>query len=215
MMTWNARKHRSRLHKLLFLIATSLIISMLMPATVHAIDWTKLEPQEVIEQADLIVQGRYRFDQEVEHQNTWHFYPFESAQVISGTPPSNWLAGIEASDRGRARKHQEQGGQFILFLESESGGRYIPVAGPNGMVDILNGKIINMDQSDMQVYTEYIHSLDKTISSQEPYRISYKSEDRKISTAGVMVAMTIIVFAAFAVVALMLILREKPPSIES
>lgn len=83
------------------------------------------------------------------------------------------------------------------------------------MVDILNGKIINMDQSDMQVYTEYIHSLDKTISSQEPYRISYKSEDRKISTAGVMVAMTIIVFAAFAVVALMLILREKPPSIES
>jgi len=128
--------------KLQFLFVL-LIILLSFTSNASATSWVALEPEEIAERADVIVNGTYDFSSEPEISDfVFQGLDFHVKRVYRGDVSEVITAGIDGFDIGWAEDFQKQGGEFVLFLQrSEDFDFLIPVAGPNGMVQVKHGKV--------------------------------------------------------------------------
>jgi len=111
--------------------------------TALATSWAEIEPMEVSKRAEVIVKGTYDFSSEPK-KSGWTFrgYKFYVNQVFRGDVPKQIVAGIDSFDVGWAEEFQSKGGEFLLLLEkNEKVDFLVPVGGPNGMVQVVDGKV--------------------------------------------------------------------------
>lgn len=132
------------------------------PEKVYGTSWVKFQPEEVIEKADVIVLGRYNFNQDKllpkPNDSMWVPFTFEVEKYYKDSGEKLIIAAIEQYDVGWAQEFQEQGGVFMLFLKKDEKNEeiLIPVGGPNGMVQILNGNIQNLSAEEAGKYNDFL-----------------------------------------------------------
>ena len=120
------------------------ILLLMVNLKTYATQWITLDPEEVMERANLIVVGQYDFSKDPMRtvRRLYRPYEFKVSKTIKGEPPSPLLAGIHTQDISRMIEFQEQGGEFLLFLEKESHSKYaLPVGGPNGTLMLMDGEL--------------------------------------------------------------------------
>jgi hypothetical protein len=138
-------------------------VSLLTPRNGYATSWKKIPAKEVIGSSEVIVQGKYDqsdFDQKRVVGEMWVPFKFTVERYYKGTGATTIDTAIEQNDSGWVKEFQEHNGSFILFLkrDSQNEGLLIPVGGPNGIVELLAGKIQNRTPEDMVTYNEFIES---------------------------------------------------------
>lgn len=137
-----------------------LITLLFHPASSYATSWIKLPANEVISSADVIVQGRYDFIESKQKQAKGIFtlFKFRVDRYYRGSGSGIIDAGLDPFDTGWVKEFQDNGGTFILYLkrDTENEGFLIPVGGPNGMVQVLNGTMQNQSSTDLAIYNEFI-----------------------------------------------------------
>lgn len=141
---------------LLVCLFTSLIITS---QPVSATSWVGLEPQEVLERAEVIIMGTYDFTSEPEpSQFVFQGFNFKVKSVYKGDIHDQTItAGLDYLDLGWADEFQNEDGEFLLFLEnSEYHDFLIPVGGPNGMIQIKNGKVEAFDDERSPFYEDFL-----------------------------------------------------------
>lgn len=143
-----------------------LVISLMMtviPLSAVATSWAQLTPEELIERAEIIAAGRYIIDdaERFDGQGMWVPFTFEVDQYYRGDGTSRIEAAIEQYDVGWAKEFQDQGGRFLIFLYKEEGQLWLPVGGPNGMVQLKDGKIESLSETGRVTLAEFL-------SKQEP-----------------------------------------------
>ncbi|MCM3531133.1 hypothetical protein M4D56_18775 [Cytobacillus oceanisediminis] len=66
------------------------------------------------------------------------------SRKYKGKATETITAGIDVYDKGWAEEYQQDGGKFLLFWEKTKEARFlVPVAGPNGMVQVQDGRILS------------------------------------------------------------------------
>ncbi|MBY6051873.1 hypothetical protein KUV27_08965 [Cytobacillus firmus] len=129
--------------KKVFIILMLLTLSGGSP--IMATKWAELNPEEVESRSQVIVLGTYNFKSKPKSGKS-NFYgsQFHVEKVYKGEAAENITAGIEIFDDGWAEEFQQDGGKFLLFLEKTKEARFlVPVAGPNGMVQVQDGRIVS------------------------------------------------------------------------
>lgn len=134
---------------------------------VSATSWISIEPEKVLERADVIVQGTYDFSAEPELSHfIFQGLTFYVDKVYKGEVSKKLIAGIDGYDVGWAQKFQDQGGEFILFLEETEGFDFlVPVSGPNGMVRIKDGQIMEEDLRRKVFFEDFLKAEEERESS--------------------------------------------------
>lgn len=130
-----------------------LILFSLITQGVSATSWAEMDPDEVMERAEVVVIGQYDFSkpQKQKVQQIFLPYQFKAANTLYGSPPSPLIVGIDMYDVGWAEEFQNEGGEFLLFLERDGNSNFLlPVGGPNGMVQLVDGKV--SDQGERALY---------------------------------------------------------------
>jgi hypothetical protein len=138
-------------------------VSFVTPRNGYATSWKKLSANEVISSAEVIVQGSYDqngFNQYDYIGGLWVPFKFRVERYYKGTGTTIIDAAIPNLDIGWVKKFQENNGSFILFLkrDSQNAELFIPVGGPNGMVQLMNGIIQNQSPVELATYEKYIES---------------------------------------------------------
>ncbi|WP_164670115.1 hypothetical protein [Virgibacillus doumboii] len=110
---------------------------------VSASSYETLEPQEVVKRADIIVIGKYNFNDNPEESDfIYSGYEFDVERVLKGEATTEITAGIDMYDVSMTKDFQEKGGKFLLLLEHTEFASYpTPVVAQNGMVKLINGKV--------------------------------------------------------------------------
>ncbi|MDR4887739.1 hypothetical protein RGU12_09290 [Fredinandcohnia sp. QZ13] len=132
----------------LFLVVTS----------VSATSWAELELQEVLDRAEVIVMGQYDFSSKPKRgESVFRGRVFKVGSLYKGDVTSPLTVGIDPYDVGWAEEFQDRGGMFLLFLEeSENGKLLLPVGGPNGMIQVLDGKVEERDDERNAFFEEFL-----------------------------------------------------------
>lgn len=134
--------------KLTYIMLLSIVIfsTIAIQSKVSATSWVELEPQEVLDRAEVIVTGKYDFSSKPKPSKfIFQGYQFNVNKVHKGDNiPDQLTVGIDGFDIGWTEEFQDDGGEFLLFLEkTENADFLVPVAGPNGMIQLSNGKVQN------------------------------------------------------------------------
>lgn len=141
-----------------------LIFLLSITPHVSATSWVVLEPEKVVERADVIVRGTYDFSSEPELSHfVFQGLEFHVNTVYKGDVSKKITAGIDGFDIGWAQEFQNQGGEFVLFLqEAEDFNFLIPVAGPNGMVQVQNGEVTDYNKERKIFFENYLNTQKDT-----------------------------------------------------
>ncbi len=110
-----------------------------------ATKWLELNPEMVESRSQVIVLGTYNFKSK-QKSSKGNFYgrQFQVEKVYKGKATETITAGIDVYDKGWAEEYQQDGGKFLLFWEKTKEARFlVPVAGPNGMVQVQDGRILS------------------------------------------------------------------------
>lgn len=113
---------------------------------INATSWIKLEPEEVDKRAEIIVYGKYDFTKDAgkkqQHNSIFSPVIFKVDRYYRGSGNEQVSTGIDMFDVGWVQQAQEDGASFLLFLERDkhNGDSLIPVAGPNGMIQVMNSE---------------------------------------------------------------------------
>ncbi|MFC0190175.1 hypothetical protein ACFFJY_17900 [Fictibacillus aquaticus] len=121
-----------------------------------ATKWVELNPKKVIERADVIVVGTYDISANAEHDSVYAGYPFKTSKVYKGEVMNPMVVGIDQYDLGIVEEFQENGGEYLLFLEDGEADFLVPVGGPNGMIELENGEVRVRDGVDSELYKEVL-----------------------------------------------------------
>ncbi|GGD13932.1 hypothetical protein [Pontibacillus salipaludis] len=145
-----------KLYYILF-VASFLLTVMMNSATASATSWVEIEPQEVVDRAEVVVSGTYNFSSQPEPSDfIFQGQEFDITHVYKGEVANPITAGIDGFDVGWVEEYQEEGGEFLLFLEASKDADFlIPVAGPNGMVQLKGGKVVGPNQA---FYEDFLKS---------------------------------------------------------
>ncbi|WNB91136.1 hypothetical protein [Bacillus sp. NEB1478] len=120
---------------------------------VSATSWASIEPGEVEGRASVIVLGQYDFSSQPKHGQIFQGYSFKVKNVYKGNSNGTIIAGIDGNDIGWAEDFQQQGGEFLLFLETTKYFDFMtPVGGPNGMIQITDSVVAETEKN--KVYYE-------------------------------------------------------------
>ncbi|TFB22133.1 hypothetical protein E3U55_07470 [Filobacillus milosensis] len=135
---------------------------------VSATSYETLEPQKVVDRAEIIVIGQYNFESNPEESDfIYRGYKFNVEQVIDGDVHDKFIAGIDIYDVSWAKEFQKEGGKFLLLLEQAEFADYtIPVVAQNGMVKILDGKVVE-NNSKRLFYEEFLEENSSVTSVKE------------------------------------------------
>lgn len=136
----------------------SILLLLMINGTVHATSWVALKPEEVIKRAKVIVQGQYDFSKAREGSEfIWVSYDFKVDRVYRGAVTDPLVVGIDGFDVGWVDEFQREKGSFVLFLEQTDNAKfYTPVAGPNGMIQIVNGEVQHSDSHGREVFSDFL-----------------------------------------------------------
>jgi hypothetical protein len=136
-------------------------VSILNPGAVYATSWIRLQPEEVISRADIVVLGNYEFNGDKlskPYDDMWFPFKFKVEKYYKGSGGELITAGIETFDVSWVKEFQGKGGSFLLFLERNNKDKdmLIPVAGPNGMIMVLNDNIQSQRAADISKYNDFL-----------------------------------------------------------
>ncbi|WP_409250639.1 hypothetical protein V1502_10705 [Bacillus sp. SCS-153A] len=148
------------------LLASCILSILITSLSVTATSWVELEPQEVVNRAEVIVMGTYDFTSEPKPSDfIFQGFEFTVNSVYKGDPSKQFTAGIDYNDTGWAEDFQNKGGVFLLFLEKSTDADFlIPVGGPNGMIQVYEGEIENITEEKRDFFEEFLKShTEKTI----------------------------------------------------
>jgi len=127
---------------------------------VSATSWVRLEPAEVVKRAKVVVVGKYDFSgKPVKGESPINNgYNFIVEKAFKGNEVAAILkVGIDMFDISWAKEFQQQGGTFLLFLEEGNDNKYlVPVGGPNGMIQLVDGKVHEEDAGRRDFLENYI-----------------------------------------------------------
>ncbi|WP_148362796.1 hypothetical protein [Bacillus sp. B-jedd] len=126
---------------------------------VSATSWVRLEPAEVVKRAKVAVVGKYDFSgKPVKGEGPLgEGYNFIVEKAYKGDDVAAILkVGIDMFDISWAKEFQQQGGTFLLFLEENNNKYLVPVGGPNGMIQMADGKVHEEDPVRREFYENYI-----------------------------------------------------------
>ncbi|WP_051287023.1 hypothetical protein [Paenibacillus taiwanensis] len=140
-------------------IGLVLLFHVSFQAQVDATSWIRMEPEMVVQRAQLVVTGVYAFsDSASDPSSMWEGYNFTVSHVIKGHSPQMITAGIDRYDQQGAVEHQNAGGEYLLFLERDLETNLMtPVGGPNGMVRLKDTKVQQPEDPYAQLYfTQYL-----------------------------------------------------------
>ncbi|MFD1929709.1 hypothetical protein ACFSFY_16845 [Sporosarcina siberiensis] len=156
-----------RLMKIILLTSTC-ITMMIGYNKVSATSWAEIDPQEVKNRAKVIVSGTYDFSSESKPSEfIFKGLKFNVNKIYQGDVPIELIAGIDMFDVGWAEEFQDEGGEFLLFLEeNEKADFLLPVGGPNGMVQISKGKVEHHSKTNIKFYEEILKMKPKTPNSE-------------------------------------------------
>ncbi len=137
-----------------------LIFLLSITPHVSATSWVVLEPEQVVERADVIVRGTYDFSSKPELSDfVFQGLKFHVNMVYKGDVSRKVIAGIDGMDVGWAQEFQNQGGEFVLFLQmTEDFNFLIPVAGPNGMVQVQNGIVSEHSEERRMFFENFLNT---------------------------------------------------------
>lgn len=158
-----------RLRIWMFLLIVSLF--PMMHHSASATSWVDLKPQEVLQRAEVIVQGTYDFTSEKQKGKLiWTGYKFNITKTYKGNVSEKITAGIDVMDVGWVDEFQKQDGEFLLFLEQGENAAFLtPVAGPNGMITLKDGKVVNTNEQETKFFEDFISTtVPTTGNSQAP-----------------------------------------------
>lgn len=143
---------------------------------VLATSWVELSTEEVVDRADVIVYGTYDFSDELINGNEMVFQgtKFLVKDVYKGESASQITTGIDPFDIGWVEEFQNDGGEFLLFLE-EGKDFFLPVGGPNGMIQVQDGQVIDSNEEKRVFYQKILES-----SSQEPTVLASSTEESNL-----------------------------------
>ncbi|WLR47385.1 hypothetical protein LC065_18005 [Halobacillus litoralis] len=137
----------------------SLIVILLysLPLQVNATSYEKIDPEEVVDRAEVIVIGSYDFNRRSEvSEFVFDGHPFKVDAVLRGDVGEEITAGIDRFDVSWAKDFQDEGGRFMLLLENIPEADFLtPVVAANGMVQ-LQGEVVKEDGKDKDFYTELL-----------------------------------------------------------
>jgi hypothetical protein len=121
--------------------------------------YVQIEPEEVVNRAEIVVIGKYNFTSDpVQTEHIFRGYEFQVDKVINGDVSGDIIAGIDMNDVSGSKEFQEDGGQFLLFLEQEEIASFpIPVVAQNGMVKIQNGALVDEEFGKRSFYKKYLN----------------------------------------------------------
>ncbi|MEH7235618.1 hypothetical protein [Bacillus sp. JJ1562] len=138
-------------------LLTCLFLSLVI-ISVSATSWPELEPQQVLDRAEVIVMGQYDFSSKAKRgESVFQGREFKVSSVYKGDVSSQLTVGIDHYDEGWAEEFQDKDGVFLLFLEeSENGKLLLPVSGPNGMIQVLDGKIEEPNDAKRAFFEEFL-----------------------------------------------------------
>ena len=125
---------------------------------VEATSWVELEAEEVNDRAQVIVRGTYNFSKKAMfNYSNFQRVDFQVNRVYRGEAAEIISAGIDEYDLGWAEEFQDEGGEFLLFLEVGKQVNFlIPIGGPNGMVHIKGGEVMDVTEEKRVVYEEIL-----------------------------------------------------------
>lgn len=173
------------------------IFLLFIDTNVLATSWVALEPEEVAARADVIVSGTYDFSSEPEISDfVFQGLDFHIKAVYKGDVNENITAGIDGFDIGWAQEFQNQGGEFVLFLQKSEGFDFlIPVAGPNGMVQVQDGQVADPNTERKAFFENFLktHQSIKVAS----VKTAYEEKDNPVvlyfSSAGMVLLIAIFI----------------------
>ncbi|WP_264740224.1 hypothetical protein [Cytobacillus firmus] len=126
-----------------FLMLFALLLAGSSPS--FATKWLELNPEKVESRSQVIVLGTYNFkSKQKSSKGIFYGRQFQVEKVFKGDAAETITAGIDSNDTGWAEEFQQEGGKFLLFLEKTKEARFqVPVAGPNGMVQVQDDRILS------------------------------------------------------------------------
>lgn len=135
-----------------------LLFILVINTRAHATSWAEIEPEEVHKEAEVIVVGQYDFTSKPKGRYmVFTSYEFNIHKVYEGDVPHKIRAGIDEYDVGWADEFQKDGGEFLLFLDKNKEFSYLtPVGGPNGMIQISDGKVQHHNVNSKVYYEEFL-----------------------------------------------------------
>lgn len=148
------------------LFAIFILSIMTISNTVSATKWVELKPQEVVDRAEFIVVGKYEFTSKSKPSEfVFQGFDFNIKSVYKGDISEQFTAGIDYNDVGWAEEFQKEGGEFLLFLEKSKDAEFlVPVGGPNGMVQVYDGKVEEPNDDRRTFFEDFLISHpEKTI----------------------------------------------------
>lgn len=160
-----------------YIFIFSIIIFLFIDTNVLATSWVALEPEEVATRADVIIRGTYDFSSEPEISDfVFQGLDFHVKAVYKGEVSEKITAGIDGFDIGWAQEVQNQGGEFVLFLQRSEGFDFlIPVGGPNGMVQVQDGQVADPDTERKAFFGSFLKTHQSTkVASVKP---AYEKRD--------------------------------------
>ncbi|MBM7691505.1 hypothetical protein JOC77_000910 [Peribacillus deserti] len=118
---------------------------------VSASKWVEVQPQEVIDRSVLTITGTYDFSSKPKTGDfVFEGYEFKINKVYKGESSQQIIAGIDMFDKGWAE-------EFLLFLENrEEGDFLVPVGGPNGMIKIMDDKVIHRKEEKVSFFEFFL-----------------------------------------------------------
>ncbi len=173
-----------------------MLFAFLSSIPTYATSWVELTPDQVEKDADIIVLGTYDFSGlPIKGKMIFDGYDFNVQKVFKGDADEVITAGIDAFDKGWVKEFQQEGGGFLLFLEKNEGFRFpTPVGGPNGMIQVRNGNVVNEDAYKKNFY-EQLMMTGSTAPSQNtdgPAKSFFQSAWPIVSVAGLIVFLFIL-----------------------
>jgi hypothetical protein len=141
------------------------LIGLLFPTNSFATSWKYLKPSDVVNRAEVIIMGTYDFtksDGKMTSNGLWTPYKFNVEKYIRNSGNDSVNIGINYADISWAKELQDKGGIFLLFLQvdSQNDNLLVPVGGPNGMVQLIDGKIQNQSSADAVIYSDLLKGIE-------------------------------------------------------
>ncbi|WP_164671011.1 hypothetical protein [Virgibacillus doumboii] len=130
-----------------------------------------LEPQEVVDRANVIVLGKYNFSgKKIYNERTAPYcgIEFNIDKIYKGniSDTEHITAGLDCNNGTLVEKFQQDGGKVLLFMDNSGKPQFLtPVGGSNGLVKIKNGEVKDEDEERRKFFKEFLEENNNDPSS--------------------------------------------------
>lgn len=154
-----------------FQLVFAVIIVLCSTSNGYATSWIKLEPAEVDKRAAIVAYGIYDFSENVKKFENYHGYfapiSFQAEKYYRGSGEPVILTEIDPFDIENIKEAQQDGSSLLLFLEpdKEDETLLLPIAGPNGIIEIVDGEPQTGDADEEAYYRSFLEKTDSVAAA--------------------------------------------------